>query len=186
MSILFQFCIYSHDEENITLSYIMNFKNLIKTIKPAEILVLVVFVLYLVFPIATPSAMSPYIESPLGLLVIFCITVSLFLYSHPALGVLYLLVAYTLLRRSAVVQNTTRYVQHTKSTTEKRENIRKQVEEATPVEEPRNVEVGADQPLTLEEEVVRDNAPVGRSEPIQYLQTGYKPVATSVPGASRM
>ena len=108
----------------------MNFKNLIKTIKPAEILVLVVFMLYLVFPIATPSAMSPYIESPLGLLVIFCITVSLFLYSHPALGVLYLLVAYTLLRRSAVVQNTTRYVQHTKSDMEKRENIRTQVEEA--------------------------------------------------------
>ena len=105
---------------------------------------------------------------------------------HPALGVLYLLVAYTLLRRSAVVQNTTRYVQHTKSDMEKRENIRTQVEEATPVEEPRNVDVGADQPLTLEEEVVRDNAPVGRSEPIQYLQTGYKPVATSVPGASRM
>jgi hypothetical protein len=186
MSILFQFCIYSHDEENITLSYIMNFKKLIKTIKPAEILVLVVFVLYLVFPISTPSAMSPYIESPLGLLVIFCITVSLFLYSHPALGVLYLLVAYTLLRRSAVVKNTTHYVQYTKSETEKRDNIKTQVEEATPVEEPRNVEVGASQPLTLEEEVVRENAPVGRSEPINYLQSSYKPVSTSVPGASRM
>jgi hypothetical protein len=162
----------------------MNFKKLVKSIKPAEILVLVTFVLYLIFPVTTPSALSPYVESPLGLLIIFCITVALFLYSHPVLGILYIFVAYTLLRRSAVVHNKTHYVQHTKSDSEKRDQVKKQLEEATPVEEARNADVGADQPVTLEEEIVMERAPIGRSDPIQYLQSSYKPVSTNVNGTA--
>ena len=98
---------------NIDISYIMKFKNLLKTIKPAEIIVLVIFVLYVIFPVPTPSLMSPYIESPLGLLVLFCIAVALFVYSNPAVGILFIFVAYTLLRRSATVKNETHYVQYT-------------------------------------------------------------------------
>lgn len=163
----------------------MNFKKLVKSIKPAEILVLVTFVLYLIFPVTTPSALSPYVESPLGLLIIFCITVALFLYSHPVLGILYIFVAYTLLRRSAVVHNKTHYVQYTKSDSEKRDQVKKQLEEATPpVEEARNADVGADQPVTLEEEIVMERAPIGRSDPIQYLQSSYKPVSTNVNGTA--
>ena len=163
----------------------MNFKKLVKSIKPAEILVLVTFVLYLIFPVTTPSALSPYVESPLGLLIIFCITVALFLYSHPVLGILYIFVAYTLLRRSAVVHNKTHYVQYTKSDSEKRDQVKKQLEEATPpVEEARNADVGADQPVTLEEEIVMERAPIGRSDPIQYLQSSYKPVSTNVIGTA--
>ena len=165
----------------------MNFKKLIKSIKPAEILVLVTFVLYLIFPVTTPSSLSPYIESPLGLLVIFCITVALFVYSHPVLGILYLFVAYTLLRRSAVVHNKTHYVQYTKSEGEKRGEVRKQIKAGTPpVEEPRTAEISGDQPVTLEEEVVNERAPIGRSEPIQYLQSSYKPVSTDVTGSSNL
>ena len=91
----------------------MKFKNLLKTIKPAEILVLVIFVLYLILPVSTPSIMSPYIESPMGLLLIFGLTISLFIYSHPILGVLFIFVAYTLLRRSSTVKNSDNYVQYT-------------------------------------------------------------------------
>ena len=162
----------------------MKFKNLLKSIKPAEILVLVIFVLYLIFPVSTPSIMSPYIESPLGLLVIFALTVSLFIYCNPALAVLFVLVAYTLLRRSATVQNTTHYVQYTKTEAEKKYEAEKQVQEATPKEEPRNIEAGSDQPVTLEEEIVQERAPIGRSEPVQFLQSSYKPVASNAGSAS--
>jgi len=164
----------------------MNFQKLVKTIKPAEILVLVTFMLYLIFPVSTPSSLSPYVESPLGLLVIFCITVALFLYAHPVVGILYIFVAYTLLRRSEVVHNKTQYVQHTKSESEKRNEIRNQIDEATPVEEPRNAEISGDQPVTLEEEIVLDRAPIGRSDPIQFLQSSYKPVSTNVNGTSNL
>lgn len=161
----------------------MKFKNLLKTIKPAEILVLVIFVLYLILPVSTPSIMSPYIESPMGLLLIFGLTISLFIYSHPILGVLFIFVAYTLLRRSSTVKNSAHYVQYTKSDSEKRMEAEKQVEEATPNEEPRNIDVGGSQPITLEEEIVQERAPIGRSEPIQYLQSSYKPIVSDAGSA---
>ena len=87
-----------------------------KSMSVPEILVLVVFILYLIFPVSTPSGFNPYIESPLGITVLFCIIVSLFLYSHPVVAVVYLFVAYTLLRRSAVVHPKTSYVQYTEDT----------------------------------------------------------------------
>ena len=59
----------------------------------------------------------------------------------------------------------------------------KQVEEATPNEEPRNIDVGGSQPITLEEEIVQERAPIGRSEPIQYLQSSYKPIVSDAGSA---
>jgi len=163
----------------------MDLKSLLKKISLPEILVLVVFVLYLVFPVSTPSSLSPYIESPLGLLTIFSITIGLFVYTHPFLGVLYLFVAYTLLRRSAVVKNTTHYVQHTKTAAQKGSDAEKQVMDATPPqEEARNVNPGASQPVSLEEEIVMERAPIGKSEKLAIVQTSFKPVATNTIGTT--
>lgn len=166
------------------ISYIMNFKKLLKSIKPAEILVLVVFVLYLVFPVTTPSAAAPYIESPLGLVVLFGVAVALFVYSHPSIAILFVFVAYTLLRRSTVIVNKSHYLEQTKSETEKRFDVQKQVQDATPKEDPRSVEIAANQPVTLEEEIVMERAPIGRSDPVQFLQSSYKPVASNTEGTS--
>ncbi len=163
----------------------MKFKNLLKTTKPAEIVVLVIFILYLIFPVTTPSALSPYIESPLGLLVLFCVTIGLFVYSHPVLGVLFIFVAYTLLRRSSSVRNNPHYVRHTKESSEKISDAQKQVSEATPpTEEPRTVDVKVKEEVTLEEEVVQERAPIGRSDPVQFLQSSYKPVSTNIDGTT--
>ena len=163
----------------------MNFKNLVKKTKPAEILVLVIFILYLVLPVTTPSKLSPYIESPLGLLLLLCITIGLFVYSHPVLGVLFIFVAYTLLRRSASVRNSSHYVRHTKETSEKLSDAQKQVTEATPPqEEPRTVDITVKEDVTLEEQIVQERAPIGRSDPVQFLQSSYKPVSTNVDGST--
>jgi predicted neutral ceramidase superfamily lipid hydrolase len=163
----------------------MNFKNLVKKTKPAEILVLVIFILYLVLPVTTPSKLSPFIESPLGLLLLLCIAIGLFVYSHPVLGVLFIFVAYTLLRRSASVRNSSHYVRHTKETSEKLSDAQKQVTEATPPhEEPRTVGVKVNEDVTLEEQIVQERAPIGRSDPVQFLQSSYKPVSTNVDGST--
>lgn len=163
----------------------MNLKSLLKKITLPEILVLAVFVLYLVFPVSTPSGLSPYIESPLGMLCIFAIAIGLFVYTNPCLGVLFLFVAYTLLRRSTVVKNTTHYVQHTKSSNQKSSDAEKQITDATPPhEEPRNANPGSSQPITLEEEVVMERAPIGKTEKIAIIQTSFKPVATNTDGSS--
>jgi len=65
-----------------------------------EITTLVIFVIYLILPMKTPSMVSQWLNKPVGILAIIVVTVYLFLYAHPALGVLYLFVAYELLRRS--------------------------------------------------------------------------------------
>lgn len=153
--------------------------------KPVEIIVLVLFVLYLVFPVTTPSALSPYIESPLGLLVLFCAMVAMYLYTSPVLAVLFIFVAYTLLRRSSTVRSKNVYLQQTKETGEKKRDVQKQVNDATPpTETPRTVDIRIKQDTTLEEEVVSERAPIGRSEPINFLQSSYKPVSTNVDGSA--
>ena len=162
----------------------MNLKSLLKKITLPEILVLAVFVLYLVFPVSTPSDLAPYIESPLGMLCIFAITIGLFVYTNPCLGVLFLFVAYTLLRRSTVVKNATHYVQHTKSSNQKNSDAEKQISDATPHEEPRNANPSATQPVTLEEEVILERAPIGKTEKLAIVQTTFKPVATNTIGTS--
>jgi len=162
----------------------MNLKSLLKKITLPEILVLAVFVLYLVFPVSTPSDLAPYIESPLGMLCIFVIAIGLFVYTNSCLGVLFLFVAYTLLRRSTVVKNTTHYVQHTKSSDQKSSDAEKQIMDATPHEEPRNANPSATQPVTLEEEVVMERAPIGKTEKLAIVQTTFKPVATNTVGSS--
>ena len=158
---------------------------MLKKVKPVEILVFIVFALYLVFPITTPGTLSPYIESPLGLLVLFCAMVAMFVYSSPVLAVLFVFVAYTLLRRSATVRNKTHYIQKTKETGEKKRDVQKQVDKATPpTETPRTVDIRIKDEPTLEEIVVQERAPIGRSEPVNFLHSSYKPVSTNVTGSA--
>ena len=165
----------------------MNFNKVFKGIKLPELLMFAIFALDLIFPVSTPSAIAPYIESPLGLLVIFCITVGLFIHSNPLLAVLYIFVAYTLLRRSATIKNVSQYIETTKTTSEKNREVKAQIQEATPPhEEARTAQVGATQPTTLEEEVVNENAPIGRSETVVFQQSSYKPVSTDVTGSSEI
>lgn len=156
-----------------------------KSMSVPEILVLVVFILYLIFPVSTPSGFNPYIESPLGITVLFCIIVSLFLYSHPVVAVVYLFVAYTLLRRSAVVHPKTSYVQYTEDTNVKMKEAQQEINDATPPHhKPKNVKVKGPQPVSLEEEIVAEKAPVGVSDKITILETSYLPVSTNVTGSS--
>jgi len=150
-----------------------------------EIVVLVIFILYLIFPVSTPGELSPYIESPLGVIVLLVMIVALFLYSHPLVAVLFLFVAYTLLRRSAAVKPTTSYIEQTLSSEEKMKDAKKELEMATPPhQEVRHPDLKASQPKTLEEEVVAKHSPIGVSEKISIVETSFLPVSTNVKGTS--
>ena len=60
-----------------------------------------------------------------------------------------------------------------------------QVDEATPPGEvPRTVDISVKEETTLEEEVVEERAPIGRSEPLNFLHSSYKPVSTNIEGAA--
>jgi hypothetical protein len=89
--------------------------DLIKKFPPWQMFLFFIFVIYVIFPIPTPSSIAFLIDSSLGMIFIFCITLFLFLYTNPILAVTYIFVAYELLRRSSISSGNTIYV--TSSTT---------------------------------------------------------------------
>jgi hypothetical protein len=89
----------------------MNFN--LKSVSPLEIFLFILFVVYIVFSIPTPNVIVPFIDSPLGLGAILIITLYLFLYTTPILGILSIFVAYELLRRSCKITGQTPIVEYT-------------------------------------------------------------------------
>jgi hypothetical protein len=136
-----------------------------------DIVLLALFVIYVVFPIPTPQWLVPYIDSPIGMLVLFTVTVSLFVYRSPILGVLYIFVAYELLRRNHYVPPASPIVADTQYSANR-------VPQKIPNQSEKNAELNMlnpPQPLTLEEEIVAKDAPIGVSQLPVGMQTSFLP-----------
>lgn len=146
----------------------------LKTFSPIDYALLVVFILYIVFPVPTPTWFAPYVDSPLGLVFMFIVTVALFVYTNPILGILYIFVVYEVLRRNhyavpasqipvGTLQMATRVPKPLPSQTEKDAELQQM-----------NLSNGP----TLEEEVISVRAPIGKSDlPGAIVQTTFQPVA---------
>ena len=138
---------------------------------PLEMIAFVMFVFYLVFQIETPNALVPYIDSSMGMVAIVVITLYLFLYTHPILGVLSIFVSYEVLRRS-----TTRLTQV-------------KLFEPNPVQQQVDQEMKAMNPpkdTSLEEVMVSKMAPMPKNTPNDFIETSFKPVSESIHNASDM
>lgn len=120
-------------------------------------------------PIPTPNFLAGVLDSSLGMLVLFVVAIFLFFYVNPVLGVVFLFVAYEMLRRSSQLVGNATIVKHTPS------QAKKDVQMARM--NPVNKE-------TLEEEIVDKMAPVGRSDLSMYTPSSFKPVSESVGSAS--
>jgi hypothetical protein len=140
-----------------------------KSLSPLEIALLVVFVLFIIFPIKLPMMVATMIESPLGFLSLFVITIYLFSYVNPVLGIIYIFVAYEFLRRSSEVTGNMAMIQHSPS----QANKDRELEIMNP---PRDV--------TLEEEVIRVMAPAQSQFIKSESGSNFKPIMESVVGAS--
>ena len=139
---------------------------------PLELILFVLFVIYIVFPIQTPEWIANFVDSSLGMTVIFCITVFLFLYAHPFLAILYVFVAFELIRRSAHLSGRTTYIQYTPSQ-EKRDAYMKSMN--PPIS------------ISLEETVISEMAPIGRGPGNgNYVDTEFKPVSENIHNAFSM
>jgi len=136
---------------------------------------------------------APYIESPLGMIVIIMITIYLFLYSNPILAILYIFVGYELIRRSNVSNdtkmNSTNKVKFDGSVKIMDPETSGQTTyiQNTPSEETRNAEMKELNPKqkdTLEEDMVNEYAPIGVSTPVAIIDSSFKPVSDNLKGAS--
>jgi len=132
----------------------MKFSDFTKSMSLIEMVALVIFIIYLVYPFKTPEYMKGSINSPLGLVSMFIVTLFLFLYTNPFLGIIYIFVAYELLRRSSV--------------SNKRENIQVDLIPHVSSNQRINQELPQDEyfvdniipdEMTLEEEVIRTYVP---------------------------
>lgn len=145
-----------------------------KKITTLEIVVFILFVIYLVFQIQTPSFLMPYISSPLGIVFVLIVTLCVFFYTNPVLGILSLFVAYEFIRRSTTLIPT---APGTKVVTVK----------YTPTQLRKDLEMAAMNPpkeVSVEEEVIAQMAPIGVSAPISYMMTGFRPVAEDTQNAA--
>lgn len=140
----------------------MKLLNYFKAFSPIELSLLIVFILYVVFPMRTPESIASMVDSPLGMIVILCVTVYLFMFTNPILGVLYILVAYELVRRSTQVSPRTAMIRHTPTQAKKDEELAK---------------LNPKPAATLEEEVISERAPIGKSLNMPYVESEFKPVA---------
>ena len=142
-----------------------------------EIALLVLFILYIIFPVGTPEFMTPIMNSPIGVFVLFIITVALFSYTNPILGIVYIFVAFEVIRRSTRAIGShmpTNFAIGTQS---------------VPTQAKKDAQMAAYNPppimqKTLEEDVVGSMAPVpqpGVNGPNDYT---FKPVNDRVVGAS--
>lgn len=75
-------------------------ESVFKYAKNHEMLLTVLIILYIVLNVPTPDSIAPYIDTPLGNIVVAVIALSLFTHSHAVVGVLGLFAAYVLIRRS--------------------------------------------------------------------------------------
>jgi hypothetical protein len=157
-----------------------------KKFSPLEIGLLLVFIIYIIFPIQTPAAIRPLIDSPMGIVAVFLITVSLFVYTSPILGIVYIFVAYELLRRSSVPKQVAKSrVEDTRMTNYMPNHTPKSIPVNQFEKDMELRDLNPPKALTLEEEVIQQRAPIGKSEPVApYSESSFKPVADNVAGAS--
>lgn len=143
-----------------------------KSLSSIEIVLFLAFILYVILPINTPNSMKPLVNSPMGLLFFFCVTVGLFAYTNPILGVLYILVVYEALRRSSETFNNPRAIvlEYEPSQKNKDETLIKMNKE-------RNEK-------TVEEEVVEMRAPINKEYSVEIVETTFKPMSKHIKGIS--
>jgi predicted membrane protein len=143
----------------------MEIKKLLKSFTKLDYLLIVVFILYIVFPIDTPDFLAGLVDSSLGMLTIFIITLYLFFYVNPVVAIVYIFVAYELIRRSSKKTGRVTILQYTPTQKKKDSEMK---------------EMNKREQESLEEEIISQMAPIGRSDPNVYIDSTFKPVADKI------
>lgn len=147
----------------------MSVQSALKSLSNVEISALVVFAFYLIMPIQMPAPVANMVDSPLGMLGIFLITIFLFFNANPLLAILYVFVGYELMRRSSNVTGRVEMVKYTPSQIKKDSHMKAMNPKKT---------------KSLEEDVVEQMAPIGHSDISVYSASTFKPVAEKIGTAS--
>ena len=146
-----------------------HFSSLFKKEHMGELVLVILFIIYLIMGYRTPEPIANLIDSLLGKIVIFIVVVYLFMYSNPILAVLALFVAFDLMRRSSMTTGLDA------------------LQKYAPSEEKKSSQFTAFNqfPYTLEQEVVAKMAPIMKSGS-SLSQASYKPLLENLHDASSL
>ena len=120
--------------------------SILKKEHSGQILVIIVFIIYLVSGSSTPEPIASIIDTFAGKIILLLVIISLFKYAHPILSILAVFVAFELMRRSSISTGTYGLVRYVPTEEKKACEMRKMND--------------FPYPTTLEEEVVKMRVPL--------------------------
>ena len=143
------------------------FSSLFKKEHMGELVLVILFIIYLVMGFKTPEPIAGLVDTLVGKITIFLIIVYLFMNVHPILAVLALFVGFDLIRRSSLVTGIDA------------------LQKFAPSEEKKSSQFTAFNqfPYTLEQEVVSKMAPIMNTG-FSISQPSYKPLLENLYDAS--
>tara|TARA_B100000902_G_scaffold191633_1_gene183152 strand:- start:209 stop:664 length:456 start_codon:yes stop_codon:yes gene_type:complete len=136
-----------------------NFKKLLKSNKRHELVLGVILLIYIIFQIDTPQALALHINSVYGTIFVVVVALSLFATVNPIVAIVGILAAIELLRRS------------------KMRIVNGELTKQLPTEDRKTFDVMSQNqfPMTLEEEIVKNRAPLVSKMSVSAAAS-YKPV----------
>ena len=159
----------------------MDFQNNIKSFTPIEITLLIIFILFIIMPVQIPVFIGPIVNSPLGILCIFTITLFLFLYSNPILAIVYIFVGYELIRRTSAHESFTDYNNNNNVIVQTIDN--NVTKPDVPLLKPEGISSAVGD--VLEHDIINTMVPTPSTTPTSnFIQTSFKPLLQSIGTAS--
>ena len=147
-----------------------SYSSLFKKQHMGELVLVILFIIYLIMGYKTPEPIASMIDSIVGKIVIFVIVIYMFMHTHPVLAVLALFVAFDLIRRSSVTTGIDALQRY------------------APSEEKKMSQFSAFNqfPYTLEQEIVKKMAPIHRMGGTTLFESkpSYKPLLEDLHDAS--
>ncbi len=144
-----------------------SFSQLFKKQHMGELVLVIIFIVYLILGLKTPEPIANIIDTLVGKIVIILIVIYLFMHANPILAVLALFVAFDLMRRSSAATGFDALKKYAPSE-------EKKISQFTAFNQ---------FPYTLEQEVVAKMAPIMNSGS-SLTQASYKPLLDNLYDAS--
>jgi hypothetical protein len=144
-----------------------SYSSLLKKEHMGELILIILFIIYLIMGYKTPEPIASMIDSLAGKIVIVIIVIYMFMHTHPILAILALFVAFDLIRRSSMATGIDALKRY------------------APSEERKSSQFSAFNqfPYTLEQEVVKKMAPIVQSGS-SLSKPSYKPLLENLYDAS--
>jgi hypothetical protein len=171
--------------------YMQSFKqtfNHLVSEKPSQLILGIIFVIYILLNVQTPSVIASPIDTIYGKVLVVAVAAVVFLKTNPVIGVLGFVVAYQIIKTSSITTGTYA-MRHFLPSERSKENEMKSfnVIQSTSDIAPTSISSSADGlvlPGTLEEEMVDRMAPLVISG--GESTTSYKPILDGQHGASSL